>query len=207
MLCMKDHAAPAATALAPNGTVRSVARRLGHVHRQPLPALQEAGRHKAALAIAVGRVFSGGTFRDPAVHAALSEALGAQFAQRLRPEFEWYVCRGAFFHNDAHYGDVLFGVWCIGGDGELVFPRVQARLNAAPGDIAVFDPFEVHGVLERGATTFEAGRYQEQPTSVFVGFELDCDACVRETFGITAEAGGAVIASATRISPRDGTIG
>lgn len=207
MLSMKDHAAPAATALAPNGAARSVARRIGHAHRQPPPALQEAGRHKAAHATAVGRIFSGGRFCEPAVHVALSEVLGAPLAQRLRSEFEWYVCRGAFFHNDAHYGDVLFGAWCIAGDGELVFPRAQARLDAAPGDIAVFDPFEVHGVLERGATTFEAGRHQEHPTSVFVGFELDCDAAVRETFGITAEALGAVIASATRISPRDGTIG
>jgi hypothetical protein len=206
MLSIKDHAGPSATALAPDGTARSLARRIGRARLQPIAALQVIGAEHAARVTTAGRVCSAGRFRDPSVHDALAGLLGPRLANRLRPEFEWYVCRSAFFHNDAHYGDVLFGVWCVAGDVQLVFPRADVRLGATTGEVVVFDPFEIHGVLARGATVFEPERQAANEASVFVGFELSLEADVREAFGITEAGGGVVIASATRISPRDGTI-
>ena len=84
----------------------------------------------------------------------------APASARAAPTFEWYVCRGAFFHTDAHYANVLFGVWYIDGPPvDLVFPRIRRRVARAPGFIDVFDPFEVHGVLHPGVSEYRAADY------------------------------------------------
>ncbi len=77
----------------------------------------------------VGKVHAAGVWRDAAVHRHLAQALGTRLASALRTDFEWYHCRGAFFHNDAHYDARLFGVWCIEGPPmQLVFPRAAVRI-------------------------------------------------------------------------------
>ena len=98
----------------------------------------------------------------------LAEALGTRLGAALRLDFEWYYCRGAFFHNDAHYDARLFGVWCIEGPPmQLVFPRAALRLAIAPTSVVVFDPFEVHGVLAPGCDTYAANDYLSAEASVF----------------------------------------
>lgn len=132
-----------------------------------------------------GRVHGLGRFEDAGLRTALVGTLPAVLAGSLRPGFEWYACRGAFFHNDAHYEDVLFGAWCVGGpQREIVFARAGLRVPAGPGDWAVFDPFEPHAVLDPGAERYRREQYDGAAVSVFVGFELCLDDRVRAAFGI-----------------------
>lgn len=153
----------------------------------------------------VGRVESAGTFEQPAFLELIRQTLPAPLSDLLRPRMEWYGCRGAFFHNDAHYEGVLFGVWCILGPArELVFPRVGARLPASVGDLAVFDPFESHGVLRPGADTYEGDDYEREDASVFLGFEVTLAPTVRAAFGIGAPHAGAPTFS-SRIAIHPGT--
>jgi hypothetical protein len=157
---------------------------------------------------APGRVHALGSFRDPALRDALASSLPAPLAVALRDTFEWYACRGAFFHTDAHYGEVLIGAWHVAGPArELVFSRAGARLPLAPGTWVVFDPFEPHAVLDPGASTYARERYEGAPVSVFVGFELELSASVREAFGVGAAALGAPpLSSQVPVNPETGAI-
>jgi hypothetical protein len=194
------HAAPALACVSPSGSVRAIARKLAHGYHGPDTALIAAARETALLAGPPGRVNAVGTFRSPNVSRQLSEALGPALAPALRDELEWYVCRGAFFHNDAHYESVLFGVWCVQGPiVEIVFPRAGLRLPAGPGNLTVFDPYEVHGVLAASKANYAAGDYVDAEPSVFVGFELSL-APVLDAFDIGAGIEGRAISSRTRIA-------
>ena len=149
---------------------------------------------------------SGGTWNDDFVHAALAQALDPLPGHALRQTFEWYQCRGAFFHTDAHYPDVLLGVWYVEGPPvDIVFARAALRIAARPGTIVVFDPFEVHGVLRPGATEYHADDYADCAASVFVGFELELDDTVREAFELAAPAADVrLVSSSTRVTPTTG---
>jgi len=184
-----------------------LATRVAHGWQSLTPALlsRAAAVRQVALCPA-GRIESGGTWTDSKAHALLCAVLGPALAAALRTNFEWYLCRGAFFHSDAHYGDVLFGVWCVEGSPvDLVLPRSQLRVPLAPGAIAVFDPFEVHGVLHRGADRWEPEDYQGDAVSVFLGFELTLDAGVRAAFGVADGVAGPMMSSRTRVSATSGT--
>src|SRR5258706_11396721 len=118
------------------------------------------------------------------VRDALMVALPASLRVHLRPSFEWYGCRGAAFHNDAHYADVLLGAWCIDGpEREVVFPRVATGVRATAGDWVVFDPFEPHAVLLPGRDRYRGDEYNaDDAASVFVAFELELAPPLREDF-------------------------
>ena len=132
-----------------------------------------------------GRVISGGRFTADALHAALAAALPAELRASLRSGFEWYGCRGAHFHTDAHYGDVLFGAWCLAGPPRsIAFSRAGLQVPAAVGDFVVFDPFEPHAVLDPGQARYARSQYEQAAPSVFAGFELMLDAAARRAFGI-----------------------
>ena len=154
----------------------------------------------------IGRVHSAGGWSDAKVHQDISTALDPELAGALRHRFEWYLCRGAFFHTDAHFADVLFGVWYVAGPPvDIVFARAGLRIAVVPGTLVVFDPFEVHGVLRPGAAVYRAGDYIDAETSVFVGFEVDLVDRVREHFGMNGgPAEGRVVSSATRVSASAG---
>ena len=155
----------------------------------------------------VGKVHAAGHWQDPAVHQRLAAALDTRLASALRLTFEWYYCRGAFFHNDAHYDARLFGIWYVEGPPmQLVFPRVSLRLDIARSSVVVFDPFEVHGVLAPGSPIYAASDYQTVPASVFVGFELDISADVADAFDIDNDLSGQMISSGTRVDPASGAI-
>jgi hypothetical protein len=188
-------------------SLRTVARHIACGNRKPDDTLVIRARGIKAGDLAIGRVQSRGSWSDDHVRAELVAALGAPLASALRPSFEWYVCRGAFFHTDAHYADVMFGVWYIDGPPvDIVFARPGVRLPALPGSIVVFDPFEVHGVLHTGAREYVADEYGASAASVFAGFELDLDDPVRVRFGIVGPAAGArVISSSTRVSAMTGS--
>jgi hypothetical protein len=156
-----------------------------------------------------GRVHSLGRFEDEAVHTALKEALPDDLSDALKPGFEWYACRGAFFHHDAHYAEVLFGAWCAGGPPrELVFARPAIRIPVAPGDWAVFDPFEPHAVLDAGVARYRREDYIASDASLFIGFELRLDEVTRRAFGVgPAPARGAVLASQLAVNAETGEPG
>lgn len=201
------HAAPAASGLGAAGNSRSIAKAIATGERVPDEALRARASAIAGRDAGVGKVHAGGTWREPTVHAQLAQSLGAPLGSALREDFEWYYCRGAFFHNDAHYDARLFGVWCVNGPPmEIVFPRAALRIAATPSSIVVFDPFEVHGVLAPRCVTYAASDYQGAGASVFVGFELDITHAIADAFGICDGASGPLISSRTRIDATSGAI-
>ena len=201
------HAAPEASGLSATGNSRTIATAIATGQCVPDETSRTRARDISTHDAGVGKVHSGGTWRDPAVHARLAASLGVSLGPALRENFEWYYCRGAFFHNDAHYDARLFGVWYIDGPPtEIVFPRAAVRAAVAPSRIVVFDPFEVHGVLAPGCSTYAANDYQDVSRSVFLGFELDITAPLAEAFGIRNGASGQMISSRTRIDAMSGAI-
>ncbi|MEP6607410.1 MAG: hypothetical protein ABJA83_01885 [Burkholderiaceae bacterium] len=202
-----SHTAPALSCIDSGGIARSIATNIAYGVCNVDASLRVRANGAGNAASVAGRVYSHGTWRDPAVRAQLSEKLGLSLASALREDFEWYCCRGAFFHNDAHYEARLFGIWCITGPrAELVFPRAAVRLECAPGTIGVFDPFEVHGILRASANVFSAGDYDATEASVFVGFELDLTLAVAAAFCIKPGMAGRLISSRTRISASSGEL-
>lgn len=198
---------PAAVCVSVAGGRRSSATRLLAGSLALPPELREAANPVAFSATVPGRVVSGGTFELAEAHAALAAALGSVLAPSLRRSFEWYVCRGAFFHNDAHYDGVLFGVWCVAGPPrEVVFPRLGLRVSVAPGDWAVFDPFEPHAVLDPGAPTYDRVPYANARPSVFAGFEIELNEATCAAFAIAEDAPGIELSSRTRINAETGAM-
>jgi len=155
-----------------------------------------------------GRVHGLGRFESDGLHRALAVALPAALRSSLRSGFEWYACRGAFFHNDAHYDTVLFGAWCVAGPPrEIVFARAGTRIPAAPGDWVIFDPFEPHAVLDPATDRYTRERYAGAPASLFIGFELRLDERVRTAFAITpAHPDAPVLASNVAIHAETGAL-
>ena len=199
---------PAASSRSTAGIGRSIASRIGVGQHTADATLRASAREIAGRNVAVGKVHSGGPLLCPALHSQLAKALGEPLGAALRAGFEWYYCRGAFFHNDAHYDARLFGVWCIVSPAmDLVFPRAEVRVAVAPGSIVVFDPFEVHGVLASGCSAYAAHDYQKVNASVYLGFELDITPAIAELFEIQDCIGpGPVISSQTRIDATSGAI-
>jgi hypothetical protein len=192
---------------ASSATLRPVASRVASSFSEPPAKLRERAASVGASQVDVGRVHSAGKWTDPAVHTAIAAALDTPLQPALRTGLEWYLCRGAFFHTDAHYPDVLFGIWyVIGPAREIVFPRAKLRVAAAPGALLIFDPFEIHGVLAPGAATYRAADYVQTPISVFVGFELELTEIVRSHFDMVRVPNDArIISSTTRVSAETGT--
>jgi len=155
-----------------------------------------------------GRVHGLGRFTSDELRGALAAALPTALRASLRREFEWHACRGAFFHTDAHYGAVLFGAWCVAGPRrEIIFARHGTRVPAAPGDWVVFDPFEPHAVLDAGMDHYERKHFEGAPPSLFLGFELELDECVRQAFGIgTPRPGAPVLASSVAVNAESGAL-
>ncbi len=171
--------------------------------RLPVPALQLPDTSTVG---SPGRVIGLGRFANSAIHSALAAALPDGLGEALRGQFEWYACRAAFFHTDAHYGAVLFGAWCVAGPPrEIVFARASARCPAGEGDWAIFDPFEPHAVLDRATDSYQRERYDGAPVSLFLGFELELDEPVRRAFGIgPPRPGSLVLASSVAINAETG---
>ncbi|MGZ9075707.1 MAG: hypothetical protein ACXW13_08000 [Burkholderiaceae bacterium] len=200
--------APSAIGRSAAGIGRSIARTVAVGEHTAGAGLRALALDIACREGLAGKVHSAGSWECPTTHTQLAKALGSPLGAALRPGFEWYYCRGAFFHNDAHYDARLFGVWCIAAPPmELVFPRIDVQVGVAPGSIVVFDPFEVHGVLAPGRTAYAASDYQSSNASVFVGFELDITSAIAEMFGVHGRIDhGVVISSQTRIDAASGKI-
>ncbi len=188
---------------------RASARRIWVAHLAPSAAVAEsAHRIEAECPQPPGRVHGLGDFVDPAAHRSLLARLPASSGLRLRERFEWYACRGAGFHNDAHYDGVLFGAWCVLGPArQIVFARASMRVGAAIGDLVVFDPYEPHAVLDPERAQYSREHYEGAPPSVFVGFEIELDAAARAAFGVgAAPASGPVLSSAIPINAETGAL-
>jgi hypothetical protein len=142
------------------------------------------------------------------VYSALAAALPPGIRADLRTGFEWYACRGAFFHHDAHFSDVLFGAWCVAGPRrEIVFSRLAMRVLATPGDWLVFDPFEPHAVLDGGTFRYTRERYTASTVSLFIGFELALSEAVRHAFGVgPPPVGATVLATRTAVNAETGAL-
>jgi hypothetical protein len=191
------------------GASRTLARRAWY-GRAPAPAA--LGWRAEELAASVpplpGRVQPLGRFEDPAVWQALSVCLPPEAGKSLRRTFEWYGCRGAGFHTDAHYDSVLFGAWCLAGPArDVVFGQRGLRLACTAGDLVMFDPFQPHAVLDSGESCYDRERYAGAPANVFLGFEVELSDPVRELFGIgPAEPGAFAIGSGTAVNAETGVI-
>jgi len=154
-------------------------------------------------------VYALGDFADEALARRLTGHLPGDNALQIRPRFEWYACRGAGFHTDAHYTGVLFGAWCLSGPArDVLFPRGALRAPAAVGDLVVFDPFEPHAVLEAGQLQYDRDLYTNAEPSVFLGFEVLLDAAACAHFGVGPEpSNGERLASDVPINAESGRIG
>jgi hypothetical protein len=188
---------------------RSLARFIWHAQGSIPVAL---GRQAAQLAEETpgppGRVHDLGRFDDETARQALSACLPHRFADALRPQLQWYACRGAGFHTDAHYSSVLFGAWYLAGPPrKLAFAHPAVHLACPIGELVVFDPFQPHAVLDPGQERYERERYVAAPASVFLGFELELTAAVGREFGIgPADAGAFSIGSGTAVNAETGQV-
>jgi hypothetical protein len=186
---------------------RSLARRIWHA-RVAIPA--PLGRRAAQLAEETpadpGRVHDLGRFQDEGAWQALSACLPEHLGAALSRQFEWYGCRGAGFHTDAHYPSVLFGAWCVAGPPrDIVFAHPWLRIACANCELVVFDPYQPHAVLDPGEERYLRQRYVAAAANVFVGFELELTAPVQREFGIgPAEPGAFAISSATAVNAETG---
>jgi hypothetical protein len=189
------------------GAARAVAWRIWQ-GRAPAPGtLRQRAAHLAQTVPQIpGRVHEMGRFRDDDGQRALAACLPQALAEALRPKLEWYGCRGAGFHTDAHYQDVLFGAWCLAGPArDIVFAGGGMRLACEADTVVVFDPFLPHAVLDPGQLRYERGHYAGAAASVFVGFELELTAPARAAFGIgAAQPGAFVVGSATAVNAETG---
>jgi len=191
------------------GGFRSLARYLWHAHRAGPAALERRAAQLAEEAPgSPGRVHDLGRFDDETARQALIGSLPDDFTHALRPQLQWYACRGAGFHTDAHYSNVLFGAWYLAGPPcNLVFADPTAQLACPIGELVVFDPFQPHAVLSLGQERYERDRYVAAAASVFLGFELELTAAVRRRFGIgEAESGAFSISSSTAVNAETGQI-
>jgi hypothetical protein len=192
------------------GFARALARRV-YAGRSDISP--ELARHAEQLAKMVpeapGRVHSLGAWTDEATRGALRASLPPELAGAMRPSFEWYGCRGAGFHTDAHYDAVLFGAWCLAGpDRDIVFGRTARRLPCGIGALLVFDPYEPHAVLDAGHAQYRRELYELAPASLYLAFELELQPPLRESFGIDeALAGLPAITSATPVNAETGALG
>ena len=191
------------------GACRSVARCVWHARAKiPTGLGQQAWQLAEKTPSSPGRVHDLGHFHDETARETLSACLPEHLAAALRGQFEWYGCRGAAFHTDAHYDAVLFGAWCVAGPPrDIVFADPGLRVASASGDLIVFDPFQPHAVLDPGEAFYRRERYVAAAASVFLGFELELTAAVRHEFRIgPAEAGAFLIGSATAVNAETGQI-
>jgi len=191
------------------GAGRSLARAVWHGRATPPEPLRtRAGSLAEHTPPVPGRVHGLGRFEDEAARRALGASLPRELAAALRPQFEWYGCRGAGFHTDAHYEAVLFGAWYLAGPPrDLVFAPAGPNLRCEVADFVVFDPFQPHAVLDPGCSRYDREHYAQAPASLFLGFELELTVPVCERFGIgPAETGALAIGSATAVNAETGAI-
>jgi hypothetical protein len=191
------------------GAARSLARCIWHACA---PVSPELSRHATQLAgqtpASPGRVHDLGHFHDEGAWQALNACLPAHLVAALRRQFEWYGCRGAGFHTDAHYPSVLFGAWHLAGPArDVVFADPWLRVACASCELVIFDPFQPHAVLDPGEERYRRESYAEAAATVFLGFEIELTTAVRQHFGIgPAEPGALSISSATAVNAETGQI-
>lgn len=82
-------------------------------------------------------------------------------------------CKGAAFHDDATFNKVFCVLHLSGAPGDLVFPRLKARIPMKPGTFAIFDCREPHAFLNSGASEFIAEDYLNQERTFFAAQDLD----------------------------------
>jgi hypothetical protein len=189
------------------GPYRALARRVWHGRAAvPPPLGHRAGQLAEETPEIPGRVHPLGRFEHEAGWQALGRSLPEPLKVSLSRQFEWYGCRGAGFHTDAHYDAVLFGAWTMAGPPRD-FVLAGLRLTCEAGDLVVFDPFQPHAVLDPGHAHYDRDHYSAAAASVFLAFEIALAAPVRERFGIVpAEPGAFSIGSATAVNAETGQI-
>ncbi|KWU23449.1 hypothetical protein [Burkholderia cenocepacia] len=98
-------------------------------------------------------------------------------------------CVGARFHHDGSTfeNDAFCIVWLSDeADLDLVFPHINRRVPLSRGTVALFDAGQVHGVLPRGASTWDPKAFERLDFQFLLSFNLSVDAPgVCELLGIT----------------------
>lgn len=174
----------------------------------PTPLEQRAAQLAGETPAPPGRVHDLGRFEEKSGPESLRACLPDALAAALRPQLQWYGCRGAGFHTDAHYSSVLFGAWCLSGPPRnLVFADPTLRVACPIGALVVFDPFQPHAVLDLGQERYDRDRYVDAAASVFLAFEVELTAPIRAQFGIgPAEAGAFSISSNAAVNAETGQV-
>jgi len=191
------------------GADRSLARCIWHTRAAVPTSLQRRAAHLAEQTPdSPGRVHDLGCFDEEIGRQTLGACLPGDFGAALRPKLQWYGCRGAGFHTDAHFSAVLFGAWCLAGPPRsIVFAEPALRLACPTGELVVFDPFQPHAVLDSDQGRYERERYVAAAANVFLAFELELSPSVRERFRIgPAEPGALSISSSTAVNAETGEI-
>src|SRR5258706_16101348 len=118
---------------------RGLERRIWHSRAAvPPPLEQHASQLAEKTPQTPGRVHQLGRFEDETARRALSACLPEDLAASLHSPFEWYGCRGAGFHTDAQYDEVLFGAWGMAGPMRgFGLPRTELRGAGAGGALVV----------------------------------------------------------------------
>lgn len=103
------------------------------------------------------------------------------------------VCAGAVYHVDLQgWDNSLFVNWYLDGPVmDFVMPNAVIRRTIRPGDIVVFDPSEVHGLVLPGAKCIDAPVPPDMTPlpgnqlSFFLSLEFDQDSHTDSWFGIS----------------------
>lgn len=94
-------------------------------------------------------------------------------------------CKSAAFHEDGAFNTLFATALWHGQEGDVVFPRLGAKVEMRPGTFIVFDCHEPHCFVARGKTTWEEADYGDAAFSHLLSFDLDrFNPEVRELFNI-----------------------
>jgi hypothetical protein len=102
------------------------------------------------------------------------------------------ACVGARFHHDAEAfeNNAFCVVWLSEDVGlDLVFPHLNVRLPLSRGTVALFDSGQVHGVIPREVSTWNAGDFYDVDVQFLLSFNIDFKAPqVAQCLGIETHA-------------------
>lgn len=65
-------------------------------------------------------------------------------------------CDTASFHDDAAFNTIFAAMHLAGAPGDVVFPRLGARVHMTPGSLVLFDCREPHAFLPKGCLQWQA---------------------------------------------------
>lgn len=98
-------------------------------------------------------------------------------------------CDTASFHDDAAFNTIFAALHLAGAPGDVVFPRLGARVHMAPGSLVLFDCREPHAFLPEGCLQWQdpltQGNYPPRGQTQLLSVDFDpLHPEVRQCFGL-----------------------